>query len=160
MDHREELELALAEAEIQLAEAVAARARADGDASEVNANIERARAHCRHARAALAELVHTEEKRAVPAFVPEEPSRPSIGGGRKPARRTTWRASIHRLVGGLLAREFAAKGAPDWRLLARQAFMLLALVLAYLQYYFFDIHLQLVRLPALLVPLLSVHPLT
>ena len=159
MDHREELELALAEAEVQLAEAVEARARLDTGTAEVNANIERARAHCRHARAALAELGRTELERRESEFVPEGSTGPLAGGGRKPAERTQRRA-VHRLIGGFLAREFVAKGAPDWRLIARQAFMLLALVLAYLQYYFFDVHLQLARLPALVVPLLSSHPLT
>ena len=159
MDHREELELALAEAEVQLAEAVEARARLDTDAAEVNANIERARAQCRHARAALAELGRTELEHRESAFVPEVPSGLLVGGGRKPAKRARRRA-VHRLIGGFLARELVAKGAPDWRLLARQAFMLLALVLAYLQYYFFDVHLQVARLPALIVPLLSSHPLT
>ena len=46
---------------------------------------------------------------------------------------------------------FASRGVRTWRLLARQAAILLALVLSYLQYYFLDVDLKIFRLPALIV---------
>ena len=157
MNHREELELALADAEVRLAEAVEARARLNADAAEISANIERARAQCRQARAALAELDRAEPERSVSAVGAEEQASPLAQNPRRPARRSRQEA-IHRLI-AIFTREFAGRGTIDWKLLARQAFMLLALVLAYLQYYFFGVNLQLVRLPTLILPFLSLHPL-
>ena len=45
----------------------------------------------------------------------------------------------------------APRGAPAVRLLARERIMLLGLVLAYLQFYFLDVYLQIARLPSLIV---------
>lgn len=157
MSHREELEAALAEAEAQLAEAVEVRARLDTDAAEANAGIERARALCRHARAALTELEHAELERAKSSTVGLEiRTRPPAHGAPRSAGRAR-RKAIPRLVGGFLAREFAGKSDPNLKLLARQSIMLLALILAYLQYYFFDVHLQIARLPTIAVRLLTLH---
>ena len=156
MSHRAELEAALAEAKAQLAEAVEARARLNADAAEANAKIERARGLCRHARAALIEFDHAEPERAKSTVGLEERTAPLARAARRPARRS-WRKAIHRLVGGFLAREFAGKGNPSVRLLARQSVMLLALVLAYLQYYFFDVHLQIARLPSIVLRLIAIH---
>jgi hypothetical protein len=159
LSHREELEVALAEAEARLAEAVEVRARLDTDAAEANSRIERARALCRHARAALIELDHAELERAKSSTVGLEiGTRPPALGAPRSARRAR-RRGIHRLVGGLLAREFAGKSDPNLKLLVRQSIMLLALVLAYLQYYFFDVHLQIARLPTIAMRLLNLrHP--
>ena len=156
MSQREELEAALAEAQGQLAEAVEARARLDADAAEANAKIERARALCRHARGALTELDHAESERPKSTSGLEERTEPLAPAAHRPARRPR-RKAIHRLVGGLLSWGFAGKGNANLRLLARQAVMLLALVLAYLQYYFFDVHLQIAHLPTIAVRLLTLH---
>ncbi len=59
-----------------------------------------------------------------------------------------------KLVGslGILRRKYRVPGgAPARRLMVRRSVMLFALVLAYLQYYFLDVHLQIARLPSVTV---------
>jgi len=51
----------------------------------------------------------------------------------------------------------APSGAPAWRLLARQSVGLLALVSAYLPYYFIDVQLQIDALPSATVHLRDTH---
>jgi len=155
VNYRAELEAALAEAKAQLTEAVEARARLNADAAEASAKIERARALCRHARAALIEFDHAEPERAKSTVGLKERTEPLASAAQRSARRP-WRKAIHQLIGGFLAHEFAGKG-NNVRLLARQSVMLLALVLAYLQYYFFDVHLQIARLPSIVVRLIALH---
>jgi len=138
MGEREELEAAFAEAEAALAKAVNDRDKADVDAVEANAHLEKARAHCRHARAALAESNRERSTRS---------SEPRVADAEKPSReRPGSQKAIQGLTGGFPAR---GPDAPGWRLLARQSLMLLALVLAYLQYYFLDVQLQVTRLPSI-----------
>lgn len=156
MSHRQELEVALDEAEAQLAKAVEARARLDTDATEADARIDKARVLCRLVRGALAGLDRAEQESAVSAGEPGEQAGPSVRGAPKPPGKPR-RKAIRQLFAGVLSWEFIGRGRTDWRLIARQAFMLLALVLAYLQYYFFDVQLQVVRLPSLAVRLLSVY---
>ena len=156
MNHRQELEVALAEAKAQLAEAVETRARLDVDSTEADARIEKARVQCRLARAALTGLDRAELEPAVTVGEPGEQTGPSVRGARKRSGRPRGKA-IHRLIAGVLSWEVVGRGRTNWRLIARQAFMLLALVLAYLQYYFFDVQLQVARLPSLAVRLLSVY---
>lgn len=143
MGKRQELEAALARAEADLARAVA-------DCAEASANPERARSACRQARAALTEYI-----RAEPLATPVKPAGASTevptrhaaeAASGKPPRKT-----IRRFLAGFLAGESGAASAASRRMLARQSLMLLALVLSYLQYYFFDVNLQVVRLPSITV---------
>jgi len=156
LNHRQELEVALAEAEAQLAEAVETRARLDADATGAEARIEKARVLCRLVRAALTGLDRAEPEPAVSAGETGEQTGLSVRGVQKPPGRPRGK-TIHRLIAGVLSWEAVGRGRTNWRLIARQAFMLLALVLAYLQYYFFDVQLQVLRLPSLAVRLLSVY---
>jgi len=142
MGTREELEAALAEAEAELAQAASDRTR--GDAGN---RLEKARAHCRRERAALTELDRAEPV-AGPAERTEE-SNPDLG---KPSKEPAGRRKTARgFFSAFSARQSDGRNASSRHVLARQAFMLLALVLAYLQYYFFDVNLQVARLPSITV---------
>jgi hypothetical protein len=148
MGQREELEGALAEAEAELARAVAGREGADPDPAGADAHIDHVRASCRQARAALARL-----DRAEPASPSSEPTEKPIHRMEKPpARQSGSGKTIRQLLVAISGRP-DARQASSRRLLARQGLMLLALVLAYLQFYFFDVQLQVSRLPSLSVPL-------
>jgi hypothetical protein len=138
MGTREELEAALAKAEAELAQAASDRTKADA-----GVRLERARTHCRQERAALTEL-----NRAEPVARPVERTEKSNrdAGKRSKGPAVKPRKAVRGLISGLSARHFV---------LARQALMLLALVLAYLQYYFFDVSLQVSRLPSITVLLVG-----
>ena len=58
------------------------------------------------------------------------------------------RKEHRRLIGHLFASQAGSRGTPPKRLLAWQSMQLLALVLAYLQYYFIDANLQIALLPS------------
>ncbi|HMH18992.1 MAG TPA: hypothetical protein VK572_12690 [Burkholderiales bacterium] len=144
MSTREELEAALAEAEAELARAVAGRAAAAVDVAE--AKLERARAHCRHARTALAEM-----NRAEPAARSVGRTEKSNRSAEQPSKEYTGpRRSVLGFLSAFSAR-LPAKNAPSRQLIARQGLMLLALVLAYLQYYFLDVNLKVSLLPSITV---------
>jgi hypothetical protein len=143
METLEALEAALTRAEAELARAVAERY-SNPDATEAESEIERARDHCRRAQAALAQLKHPEAtphtlmpNENAAAEKPDRQSRPQKG------------ANANKLMRALARRLAPTLSAPDWSLLLRQAVMLLALVLAYLQYYFLDVRLQVTTLPSL-----------
>ena len=169
MSRRKELEAALAKAEAELAQAVIDRAKGDSDGLVTDADLDKARAHCRHARAALAEL-----NRSEPALAPGEETGKSVTGSaaesksgaaarphsaqsrgyivreRDRARKQFRPAqAIHQLISRFPGLKPGVGYASSWRVFARQSFMLLALVVAYLQYYFFDVNLQIVRLPSI-----------
>ena len=138
MGTREQLEVELAGAEAELARAVADRGAAAAEVAE--AKLERARAHCRQVRTALVEL-----NRAEPVARPVErttgkPNRDAKKPAKEPTARP--RKTIRGRISALLAQQPA---------LARQALMLLALVLAYLQYYFLDVNLKVSLLPSITV---------
>jgi hypothetical protein len=139
MGTQKELEAALAEAEAELARAVADRDAAAADVAEASDKVEKARAHCRQARTAL-----TEQNRAEPAAAPVERTATSSREVKKPSKEPVARPrkTLRGHISSLLARQPA---------LARQSFMLLALVLAYLQYYFIDVNLKVSMLPSITV---------
>jgi outer membrane protein TolC len=144
---RQDLESALAMAEADLTQAVTDRAKAHASLVDADAKIERARAVCRHLHDALVELI-----RAEPPPKPAEPAETSTQGVvAEAAPSTRPRQTIRRFLQGFLAGKLGSANAASRRMLARQSFMLLALVLAYLQYYFFDVNLQVVRLPSITV---------
>jgi hypothetical protein len=146
MGQRQELEAALAKAEADLAQTVAARAEAHANVAEADAKLERARAGCRYLHDVLVELI-----RAEPPPKPAERTGTSIQGVITEAPSARPRQTIRRFLRGFLAGKLGSANAASRRLLARQSFMLLALVLAYLQFYFFDVNLQVVRLPSITV---------
>lgn len=147
MGRRQELEAALAKAEADLARAVADRAKAHANVAEADASLERTRAACRHLHDALVELI-----RAEPPPKPAEPAETSTQGvAAEGAPSARPRQTIRRFLHGFLAGKLGSANAASRRMIARQSFMLLALVLAYLQYYFFDVNLQVVRLPSITV---------
>lgn len=170
MPKREELEAALVKAEAALANAVINAAKVDGDRVEANANLEKARAYCRRLRAALIEV-----NRLIPATRFSEEfnieirqllevskrmagaSPPSRQLSKHPVRaknnrsqdKSGRREPVHRFnIGfsaqGLSPRDGLARGA-----LIRQAIGLFALILAYLQFYYFEVQLQILRLPSI-----------
>ena len=145
MKRREEYETAFAEAVVNLARAeadlgraVAGHARAELNPGE--GDVDRVRAACRKARAELAQL-----NREAPPPASNERDRHLEERPGRPPRKPTRIRKLLRAFRGLHAVDRAT---PDWRLIARQSLMLLALVLAYLQYYFFDVQLEVLRLPS------------
>jgi hypothetical protein len=152
---REELKAALAKAEAALAEAVVSSTQADLHPAETNASLDKARAYCRQAHAALVELDRSESS-AVPgegvdtlirhleevsdgaatASVP--PSMPATGGEYAGSQYEFGPKKPVRRIDTAIARS------P----LTRQTINLLALTLAYLQYYYFDVQLQIMSLPS------------
>ena len=150
MGRREDLESALARAEAELALAVAARAEAHANVAEADAKLERARAVCRHLHDSLVELIRAEPPRAVEAKKPAEALPESTGDDAVPVGKRL-RGTLQEFLAGLRVAGSRAVNAAGGRALARQSFMLLALVLAYLQYYFFDVNLQVSRMPSITV---------
>jgi len=150
MGQRQELEAALAKAEADLARAVSKRVEAHANVAEADASLERARATCRHVHDTLVELIRAEPPpKPAKAAKPAETSIQGVVAEAVPSTRP--RQTIRRFLQGFLAGKLDAANAASRRMMARQSFMLLALVLAYLQYYFFDVNLQVVRLPSITV---------
>lgn len=177
MSQDNELRAELAEAQAELAGAVLDRENPELDGATVEARIEKARARCRRVRALIAERSRAQPaatpRRSKPAPeagtskpqepavqpkrtdpVPEvaQPKRPEERpqGVDPPAEKTTLHHRFRHVL-GVLERLSGIRSAADWRAIARQSVTLLALVLAYLQYYFIDVHLQLSRLPSLAI---------
>jgi len=158
MGKREELDTALvealadlAQAEAELARTVVHHTKVAPPPAEGDAELEHARAACRQARARLLQL-----ERAMPAPSSDEqiekPSRQADKLPTKPSRHWIANTKLRRAFPGAPA---LARAVPDWRSIARQAVMLLALVLAYLQYYFLDVQLEVSRLPSISTPFLG-----
>jgi len=156
MSKREEFEAALVEALADLAEAEAGLARTALDHSKLepgpvdgDADLAHARAACRQARARILQL-----EREAPPPASDAPAEKLIRHEdklpKKPSRRPIVIAKLRRAFPGVQALDRAF---PGWRVTVRQSLMLLALVLAYLQYYFFDVQLEVSRLPSISVPL-------
>ena len=158
---REYLEAALAEAQAALVNTVTDASKVDADWAEASAKVEKARARCRQLRAALINPEHSEfitrsrERLATLSKQSEElpkqevaPTPPSIqsgdcalrGGNKRSQGESRRRQSIHRLLKGLAT-------SPR----VRETISLLALVLAYLQYYYFDVQLRIISLPSIFI---------
>jgi hypothetical protein len=167
---RKELEDALAEAEAALAAAARDLPPLGTGRDEAIAEIEKARAYCRQARAALIDLSRTEatakpdEKVGVlirklleisephaPAGVPAAPSgKLAVRGDSRKSQDGSQRPdSNRRSDADRAAPEPGTPDAPAMPSLARQGVSLLSLSASYLQYYFFDVHLQILSLPSL-----------
>jgi len=151
MNKREEFEAAfaaaaadLARAESDLAQAVAEHAKAAPDPVEGDAHLEHARAACRQARAKLVQLI----REAPPPASKERPEKPKpIRQAEKhPGKPSRQRITLDKLLRAFPGLHAFERAVPNWRLIVRQSLMLLALVLAYLQYYFFDVQLEVSRL--------------
>ncbi len=151
MARREELESALAKAEAALADAVSNSSGLDTDRDEANASLEQTRAFCRRARAALAELKRSERasrssesidtmirqlleipRRKTAATPPLRQSNEHGGRGEKNKRSKP-----------------GPRGARASPSLLRRSIGLLALVLAYLQFFYLDVQLDILRLPTI-----------
>lgn len=153
---REMLEAALAEAEAALVNTVTDASTIDANREEASAKVEKARARCRQLRAALAdpgrsELVTRSRERM--EALPEESDAP-----KEVAASPQQRPRSERPAGnGSRGSRFASRLGQRMRQLngtlagsrhARESIGLSALVLAYLQYYYFDVQLQIVTLPS------------
>lgn len=166
----EELRAALAKAETALANAAIIAATVDGDRAEANTNVDKARAYCRRVRAALLEVNHLEptarlgeeidilirqllevSKRMADASPPsrqlsEHPVRAKNNRSQDESGR---REPVHRSNIGFLAQELSPRDALARRSLVRQAIGLFTLTLAYLQYHYFEVQLQILSLPSI-----------
>src|SRR3989304_2806063 len=141
------------------------RPKLDGDRAEAYANIDKIRAYCRRARAELIELKHSESiarsgegvnilirqlgevsKRGATASPPSRQSSEHAVRGERSHDES--RQPIHRFSIGFSVQEPSPGNALARPSLARQAIGFVALILAYLQYYYFDVQLQILSLPS------------
>jgi hypothetical protein len=157
---REYLEAALAKAEAELFNTVTDASKIDANRAEAIAKVENARARCRQLRAGLVKSSHSKcitrsreridvkipqsdelSKRAATARAPSRQlSRNAVRGENKQAHDDSLRwKPIHRFNDALATPQRV-----------REISGLLALVLAYLQYYFLDVHLQIMSLPSVI----------
>ena len=165
---RIELEAALARGRARLVDSVTSAAAKDAQGDEANAKVLRARANCRELHAALLALNRAEAERRpirpidilgkhfddlpkakAAASVPSQHSSGQavrleyarwndVPGRRK---RASWSA-----------RTFATKKlGPRAQMLIRQTIGLMALSIAYLQYYYFDVELEISRLHSIVI---------
>ena len=158
---REHLEAVLARAEAALVNTATDAAKIDANRADASANLDRARADCVRARAALREYARSKPKTTshergfVQAHeIPDEPmpvSAPKARAGSAPTpidKQGTGlggKKSTSSLRPRNLIRRVDSAFARSQ--LLRQTVGLLALALAYLQYYFFDVQLQIMNLP-------------
>jgi len=155
---REYLEAALAEAEAALVNTVTDAAKIDANRAEASAKVDKIRARCRQLRAALVEPGRSEfitrsheridtltsqsdelSKQEATASAPSRQlSEHAVQGENKKSQdEFRRRKPIHRFKNALATSP-----------LVREIIGLLALVLAYLQYYFLDVQLQIMSLPS------------
>jgi hypothetical protein len=156
---RKYLEAALDEAEAALFNTVTDAAKIDANRAEASAKVDKARARCRELRAALVgssrstvrtrsreridtpiKQSHKLSKREATASAPSRQlSEPAVHGENKKTQDGSLRwKTIHRFNDALTTPRRV-----------REIIGLLALVLAYLQYYFLDVQLQIARLPSI-----------
>lgn len=158
---REYLEGALVEAKSMLINTVTGASKIDAIQTEASAKVEKARARCRQLRAALddaslSEFItrsrkrldiltkHSDDlsKREATASPPSiQPREHAVGGENKRSQDETRRRKL------IYAFSNALATSPH----VRETIGLLALVFAYLQYYYFDVQLQIMRLPSITV---------
>jgi len=157
---REYLEAALAKAETALVNTVTDAAKIDANRADASAKVDKARARCRQLRAALVEPSHSEFitrsreqidtlikqsdetlKREAAASLPSrQSSEHAIRGESNRSQDESRRPKpIHRFKNTLAT-------SPQ----VRETIGFLALVLAYLQYYYFDVQLQIMTLPSVI----------
>lgn len=174
-----EVKLAAAEADLTEAEAELVKAEADPASTTLDvarARCQRAGMRCNQIVAALTALNRAERMgksiEETDQLIREALGDLELGTAARPSDRAqntgspqlsehpvrnaekpkAYKNHLNTIIGPLaLARRkyMASSSGSDLRLLARQSLMLLALVLAYLQYYFADVHLQIALLPSL-----------
>jgi hypothetical protein len=154
---RESLEAALAKAKAALVNTVIDASKIDANQAEASAKVEKERARCRQLRAALSEfnqsnpIVTSHERGFILTGEPAEASEPEAAAN-PPSIQPSERAS---LVEEKQSRDESPRRKLSQRIdnafarspLVRQTIALVALTLAYLQYYYFDVHLQIMSLP-------------
>lgn len=167
MTKHRELEAALAKAEAALANAVINAATVDGDRADADANTEKLRAYCRRVQAALVKVKRREPaggsgealdirirqlrevSKRMPHAVPpsrrlgKHAVRAKNNGSHNESGR---REHVRRFNTGFLALQPAPRGALAWYSLKRQATGFLILILAYLEYFYIDVQLQIASL--------------
>lgn len=156
---QERLEAALAEAKAALVNTVTDASRIDANQAEASAKVEKARARCRQLRAALiepsrAELITRSRERidtqskqsddlskreATESPPSKQLSEPAVRGedNKRSQDESRRQKSIHRVKNALASSR-----------LVRQTMGLAAMTVAYLQYYFLDVQLQILSLPS------------
>lgn len=161
---RAELEAALAKAEAALVNTVTNAATIDRDRAEAIAKVVKARAQCRQLRLALVELNRQESKvwpdESINTPLKQPGDLSGQGASANPATRQlsedAGRGESERSEDESQRRKPVPRGnnAIERSPLLRQATSLFALELAYLQYYYFDVQLQIMSLPSVtLLPL-------
>jgi chromosome segregation ATPase len=155
---REYLEAALAKAEAALVKTVTDAAKIDANWAEASAKVDKVRARCRQLRAALVDPDHSERitrsrdrldtliKQSGELSKPEATASTSSIQSRDHALRGENKRSQDESRRRKSIRRFINAFATSPRV--RETIGLLALVLAYLQYYYFDVQLQIMSLPS------------
>jgi hypothetical protein len=155
---RVKLEAALAEAQAALINTVTDASKIDANTAEVRAKLDKARARCLQLRTALVRLRHS-DSRALPRGPNSAPMVQS-GNVEDIGASASWTSSQPRSKRipseNVLSRDESRKRKPFHGLnnaltisqLVRETVGLLALVAAYLQYYYFDVQLQIMSLPS------------
>lgn len=160
---REHLEAALARAEAALVNTATDAAKIDANRADASANLDRARADCVRARAALREYARSKPKTTSHERgfiqvreVPDEPAPAPVtvqigiaGPAPKPAGNLA-AGPDNKSERDLGLRDLIRRADDAFARsqLLRQTVGLFALVMAYLQYYFFDVQLQIMSLPS------------
>lgn len=168
---RERLEAALAKTEAALAVAVINAAKGDGNRDEANAKLEKERAHCRQIHGVLVEMDHSNEsiithsRKRIDAQIEELAGVSKIGAATSHSRdhpsehavrdenkasqdESRQRRRIDRISIGRPEKQSSRSVPHESPLILRQAIGLLALILAYLHYYFIVIEFQISMLPS------------
>jgi hypothetical protein len=155
---REELEAKLADAKAVLVTTVTDASKIDANRAEVEAKVKKARARCRQLQAALLDISRlgfiAQSRERLGALVEQSDdlstseliTRPASV---QPRRQATPRKDEGSVVKPSRLKRFgdALAASPQ----VREAIGLLALTLAYLQYYYLDVQLQIMSLPSVIV---------
>lgn len=168
---RESLEAALAKTEAGLALAAFNAAKVDGNRDEANAKLEKERAHCRQIHNALVKLDHSNEtiithsrKRidaqieklaevskiaAAASHSRDRPVEHAVRDENKTSQdKSRQRRRMDRISISGPEKQSSRSVPHESRLILRQAIGLLALILAYLNYYFIVVKFQISMLPS------------
>ena len=155
---REILEAALVEAKAALVNTVTDASMIDANREEASAKVEKARARCRQLRAALADPGRSERvtrsRERIDALPGQSDDPPKLAASEQ--QRTSGARPVSRerrksgYASGLRQRIRQINATLAGSRCARESVCLSALVLAYLQFYYIDVQLQIVTLPSVI----------
>ena len=153
------LEAFLAEAQAALVNAVTDASKIDANRAEANANVEKTRARCRQLRTTLANpsltklILRLRERMDTVMTRSLKPALGTAAASIPPMRLIASAAHAKRdkAEDNFLRENFIHRGKKSFAKSphVRESIGLLALTLAYLQYYYFDVQLQILNMPSI-----------